>query len=343
MLGLLTRKESRSILKTASEDADALSLVHENTSAGLPDDESVITSKLDSTEFAFGFEVINTATYRKVFNKARSKLPPKKGFQAVIPPYRPTSSGAGASETANLPSINASAAIHSVVASQKNDFSSSRPNASSREIGFPSVLPKDLAEGAPDGFGGMGEEQHYAGLEELPKSTSKRREFRFRGYNIGTNIGTGRKSSVKLAWREDSAHPVAIKFISGASNTNHSQKILHAFVILRGISHPNIIRLHDLFEFPNKIMVVLGYSLAEYVTVPTRLSDHVYQKFSAQITSAVGYLHRNGVEHLGQSCSEVLLDSNQNAILTGFSNAKTFDTNNSKFGKARAICQRMWI
>ena len=45
----------------------------------------------------------------------------------------------------------------------------------------------------------------------------------------------------------------------------------------------------------------------------------------AQIISGVGYLHRNGIVHLGLSCSKVLLDRNQNVLLTGFSNMNKFD------------------
>ena len=332
MLGLLTRNESKSILKTASDDADTLSLAHDNNSSvGLPDSESLTSSKLDDREFDFDFEIINTAAYRKAFNKARSKLESKKGSQAVIPPHPPTSSGAGASELANLPSINAPAATHAVVASQNNNLFSSRPNASSRDIGSHPVLPKDSSEGAHDGSGAMQEEQHEAGLEGQLLLTSKMSEFPFGEYTVGTTIGPGRKGELKLAWKKGRHHGVAIKFIRReptASDTNHPQKILHEFVILRGLLHPNIIRLYDIFETESHFPVVLEYipggSLAQYVT-GHGLHDRVSQRLFAQIVSAVGYLHRKGIVHLGLSCSKVLLDSYQNAILTGFSNMKTFD------------------
>ena len=332
MLGLLTKKESKSILKTASDDAGTLSLVHENNaSVGLPDGESVITSKLDDTEFDFDFEIINTAAYRKAFNKARSKLRPKKGSQANNPPHPPTSSGAGVPETATLPSINAPSAIHSVVASQKDQFYSSRPDASSQDIGSHSVLPKDSAEGAYDGSDAMQEEQHEAGLEDQLPSTPEKSEFPFGEYTVGTTIGTGRKGEVKLAWKKDRSHRVAIKFIRReptASDIIYPLMILHEFVIFRGLLHPHIIRLYDIFETESHFPVVLEYipggSLKEYVATH-RLSDQVSQRLFAQIVSAVGYLHRKGIVHLGLSCSKVLLDSYQNAILTGFSNMKTFD------------------
>ena len=55
-----------SILKTASDDADTLSLAHENNNiVGLPDGESATTSKLGGTEFDFDLEIINTATYQR--------------------------------------------------------------------------------------------------------------------------------------------------------------------------------------------------------------------------------------------------------------------------------------
>ena len=348
MLGLLTRNESKSILKTASDDADTLSLAHDNNSSvGLPDSESLTTSKLDDREYDFDFEIINTAAYRKAFNKARSKLRPKEGSQAKNPPHSPTSSGTGVPETAKLPSTNAPSAIHSVVASQKNQFYSSRPNALSQDIGSHSVLPEDSAEGAHDGSGAMQEEQYEAGLEHQRPSTPKKSEFPFGEYTVGTTIGTGRKGEIKLAWKKDRSHRVAIKFIRReptASDTNHPQKILHEFVILRGLLHPNIIRLYDIFETESHFPVVLEYisggSLAQYVT-GRGLSDEISQRLFAQIVSAVGYLHRKGIVHLGLSCSKVLLNPNQHAILTGFSNMKTFDPEdtaiNSMFAKAEDL------
>ena len=332
MLGLLTKKESKSILKTASDDADTLSLVHENNASdGLPDGESVITSKLDDTEFDFDFEIINTAAYRKAFNKARSRLPLEKQSQAVIPPHPPTSWGTGASETANLTSANNPAAIHSVVAGQENEFSS-RPNALSQDIGSRSWLPKNSSEGACDGSGRMCEEQHDAGLDDQRPSTPRGSESSFGEYIVGQTIGIGRRGKVKLAWNKDGGHQVALKIIkcdSNAFDTNH-KRIRSEFVLLRRLSHPNIIRLHEVLESRSSLAVFQDYipggSLAEYVAVHRHLSDMTPQRFFAQIISAVGYLHRKAVVHLGLSCSKVLLDSDENVILTGFFNARTFDS-----------------
>ena len=183
MLGLLTKKESKSILKTASDDADTLSLVHENSASdGLPDGESVVTSKLDDTEFDFDFEIINTAAYRKAFNKARSRLPSEKDPQAVIPPHPPTSSGAGASEAANLPSLDSPAAIYAVVTNHEERLSSSGPSDSSQDIGSLFELSKEYSEGACDGWGGMGEEEYDADLEKwmINQRVERRSNYKYR-------------------------------------------------------------------------------------------------------------------------------------------------------------------
>ena len=322
MFGLLSRKESKSILKTASDDADTLSLAHEsNISIGLPDGESVATSKLDDRQFDFDFEIINTATYRKVFNMARSKIPPKNGSRAYSPPQASTSGSANAPETVELPSINAHAAIHPVVASKESEPFSSRPNASSRDIRSHSILPKDSVEAAGE---------HDADSENQPESTSKKSEFRIGEYDVGTTIESRGGCEVKRAWSKDHRQQFAIKFIRrepGASDTNHSQEDWHVLMILKGLSHPNIIRLHDIFETESHFAVVLKYmpdvSLAKYVVVQT-LSEHVSRKLFAQIISAVGYLHRKGIVNPRLLCSQVHLDSNRNVLLTGFSTVTIF-------------------
>ena len=311
-------------MKTASDDADTLSLVHENiASDGLPDGESVITSKLDDTEFDFDFEIINTAAYRRVFNKVRSELPSKKGSQAVIPPHTPASSGAGASEISNLPSTNAPAANHAVVASQKNNFSSA----------YHPRLPEDSAEGAHDGSDGMREEQDDAGLEDHLSPNPKRSEYPLGEYTVGRTIGIGRRGKVKHAWKRDRSYDVAIKFIKrepAASDTNPTQKSLHELMKLKGLSHPNIIRVSDVLEAEKQFAVVREYipggdSLTEYIAEPTRLSDRDTQKLFTQIISAVGYLHREGIVHLGLSCSKIFLDFFSVPTLIGFLNMRTFD------------------
>ena len=339
-------------MKTASDDADTLSLAHEsNTSIDLPDGESITTSTLDGRKFDFDFEIINTAAYRKFFNKVRSKLRPEKGSALYSSSHAPASSGASASKNVGLPSINAHAVIHPVVASQESEPVSSRPNASSRGIRSHSVHPKDFAEAAGDDTSGMPEEEKDAGsennadpeddtglendtdTEDQPQSTSKESELWLGWYKVGTTIGTGRKGKVMLAWKEGHSHQFAIKLIRrepDALGTGLPRNTLRGFRVLRSLSHPNIIRLHDMFATDSYSAFVLEYitggSLAQYLAEHTCLSEHLSQRFFAQIISAVAYLHRNCMVHSALSCSKVLLDSNGTAVLTGFSNLKTFDT-----------------
>ena len=379
-------------MKTASDDADTLSLAHEsNTSIDLPDGESITTSTLDGRKFDFDFEIINTAAYRKVFRKARSKLRLEKGSAVYTPPHAPASSGASVSETVGLPSLNAHAVVHPVVASQESEPVSSRPNASSRGIRSHSVHPKDFAEATGDDTRGMPEEENDTdsendadpaididlendadqeddtglendadpaididlendadqeddtGLEndadpengtdteDQPQSTSKESELRLGGYSVGTTIGIGRKGKVMLAWKKDHSHHFAVKFIRhepDAFGTGLPRNTLRGFMELKRLSHPNIIRLHDMFATDSYSAVVLEYipggSLAEYIAEHTRLNTYISQRFFAQIISAVGYLHRNGIVNPTLSCSKVLLDYNLKATLTGFSNVKPF-------------------
>ena len=365
MLGLLSKKESKSILKTASADADTLSLAHEKTASfGLSDGESVTTSMLDDKEFEFDSEIINTAAYRKVFNKARSKLPPKKGSQVIAPTRPRAASGVGASETVRLPIIKTFQATHPVKASQKNEYLSPCLIASPQDIVLHSVLPQTSTEGAGDGTSGMREEQFGVVQEEEPESTSKKREYRTPESSIGTTIGTGWRDKVKLARTTDHCHQSApagqlltpqgddpqsssnnnsqhapissdIEFIRRKPDvlgTKFPRNGLRRFTVLRALLHPNIVRFHDTFQnfsYPAAILnyaSIPGENLAQYVAAHPRRTENFSQKFFAQIISAVGYLHRNGVVNPTLSCSEVFLDSNQNAVLTGFRNVKSFDT-----------------
>ena len=318
-------------MKTASDDASILTLAcKDDTEAGSPDGESIATSEMDSTEFDFDLEVINTAAYRKVFNMARSKLRSGKGSQVNSPPHLPTLVAADTPQTANLYPIDIPSAMPSVVASQRNNFSHSRPNTTSQDSRPRFVPPEDSVEGVLSGSGGLQVEQHDAKLHDQPKPSPERKKTRFGDYILGQTIGKGGIGKVKIAWRKDSTLPVAIKLMRREpADPSHLLKLYYKISILHDLSHPNIARIIEVVETERRIAVVLEYAsggnLAEYVTALKYLKAAPARRIFAQIISGVGYLHQKGILHLALSSHKVVLDRNRNVILVGFSHANTFN------------------
>uniref|UniRef100_L2G1Y6 non-specific serine/threonine protein kinase n=1 Tax=Colletotrichum fructicola (strain Nara gc5) TaxID=1213859 RepID=L2G1Y6_COLFN len=155
---------------------------------------------------------------------------------------------------------------------------------------------------------------------------------RFGDYILGNTIGEGEFGKVKLGWKQDGGVQVAIKLIkrdSVGNNPSRLAKIYREIAILRGISHPNIVRLHEMVETERHIGIILEYAsggeLFDYILNHRYLKDNAARRLFAQLVSGVGYLHKKGIVHRDLKLENLLLDRNRNIIITDFGFANTFD------------------
>ena len=125
---------------------------------------------------------------------------------------------------------------------------------------------------------------------------------------------------------------VAIKLIRKdtiGNNPTRLAKIHREVQILKGLSHPNIVRLHEMSETERHIGIVLEYAsggeLFEYILNHRYLKDQPARRLFAQLVSGVGYLHKKGIVHRDLKLENLLLDRNKNIIITDFGFANTFD------------------
>lgn len=125
---------------------------------------------------------------------------------------------------------------------------------------------------------------------------------------------------------------VAIKLIrrdSVGTNPTRLAKIYREIAILREISHPNIVRLHEMVETEKHIGIILEYAsggeLFDYILNHRYLKDPAARKLFAQLVSGVGYLHKKGIVHRDLKLENLLLDRNRNIIITDFGFANTFN------------------
>ncbi|KAK7430130.1 hypothetical protein QQZ08_003315 [Neonectria magnoliae] len=157
---------------------------------------------------------------------------------------------------------------------------------------------------------------------------------KFGDFILGNTIGEGEFGKVKLGWKQDSSVQVAIKLIkrdSVGTNPSRFAKIYREVAILRGVSHPNIVRLIDKVETDRHIGIILEYAsggeLFDYILNHRYLKDHSARRLFAQLISGVGYLHKKGIVHRDLKLENLLLDRNRNIIITDFGFANTFDPN----------------
>ena len=163
-------------------------------------------------------------------------------------------------------------------------------------------------------------------------NTGRRKETRFGEYILGQTLGEGEFGKVKLGWKKNGEDQVASKLIRRESlgqNPSRLPKIYREVSILRGLEHPNIVKLHEMIETPPYIGIILEYAsggeLFDYILKNRHLKDHTARKLFAQLVSGVGYLHKKGIVHRDLKLENLLLDRNCNIVITDFGFANTFD------------------
>jgi protein-serine/threonine kinase len=185
------------------------------------------------------------------------------------------------------------------------------------------------SEGVDDGGRGGGRSR-----QDHSKSESSTKRSKFGNYILGQTLGEGEFGKVKMGWKRDSSVEVAIKLIRRETlggNSNRLQKIYREIHILRGLDHPNIVRLHEMVETERHIGIILEYAsggeLFDYILNHRYLKDGPARKLFSQLISGVGYLHRKGIVHRDLKLENLLLDRNKNIIITDFGFANTFNPN----------------
>ncbi|KAL8774050.1 MAG: hypothetical protein Q9209_001158 [Squamulea sp. 1 TL-2023] len=163
-------------------------------------------------------------------------------------------------------------------------------------------------------------------------ASSVKKETNFGGYILGKTLGEGEFGKVKLGWKKDGSVQVAVKLIRREAlggNPSRLPKIYREINILRELSHPNIVRLHEMTETDKYIGIVLEYAsggeLFDYILLHRYLKDNAARKLFAQLISGVGYLHKKGIVHRDLKLENLLLDRNKNIIITDFGFANTFN------------------
>ncbi|CAM6127990.1 unnamed protein product [Calypogeia fissa] len=140
-------------------------------------------------------------------------------------------------------------------------------------------------------------------------------------YIVTTQIGAGSFAVVWKARHKLSGHEVAIKEIATEKlNPKLQESLLSEIAILKRTTHPNIIRLHDIVEAPNRIFLVLEYctggDLAAYIQRHGRVTEAVARHFMRQLGAGLQVLRANNLIHRDLKPQNLLLSTNdRHAVL----------------------------
>ena len=95
------------------------------------------------------------------------------------------------------------------------------------------------------------------------------------------------------------------------------------------LHHPNIVQVFDVFEENGTAYYVMEYarggSLADKVAREGALTEANAMRYIRQVASALIYLHQRSMSHLDVKPANIMLDSDDHALLIDFGLAKQYD------------------
>ncbi|OZJ05789.1 hypothetical protein BZG36_01277 [Bifiguratus adelaidae] len=150
-------------------------------------------------------------------------------------------------------------------------------------------------------------------------------------------LGKGNFGKVYLAEHRHTKEKVAIKAVDKRNFKNEDQKI-HAFnekgiseTFSMGLSHPNIVAVHEVFQDRDFIWIVMEYleggELFDRIKEEGRLSERDAKKWFREIVKAVDYIHRHHIVHRDLKPENILLDLDGNVRLCDFGFGKFCNRN----------------
>ena len=150
-------------------------------------------------------------------------------------------------------------------------------------------------------------------------------------------VSLGRKVAIKEFFmkeycnRDSSTSRVSVpSFGSRELVERFRQKFLREARMIASFNHPNIVKIHDVFEENDTAYYVMEYlpggSLFDKVRNSGALPEDLCLNYILQVSSALDYLHHRNILHFDVKPSNILFDEDSRAVLVDFGISKHYDT-----------------
>jgi len=121
-------------------------------------------------------------------------------------------------------------------------------------------------------------------------------------YKIKEKLGRGAFATVRRAVQKSDGRQYALKCVRKKGMDDYNKKALESEVnIMMKLRHPNIITLHELFDTPNHLHMIIdllsGGELFDRIVEEGTFSEKKAAGIIKQIAQALKYLHNNDIVH----------------------------------------------
>jgi len=156
-------------------------------------------------------------------------------------------------------------------------------------------------------------------------------------YRIGATLGQGAFGTVKLATKaHDPSTEYAVKFIdkSQMDDLDDVERIYRESAILTSLKHPNIIRLYEVLDTTEWVLIIMEYAdggeLKDFIASKANniLEEHLACDILNATLNGLEYCHRRKVIHRDLKSENILIDTQGSIKIADFGLSNTI-----QFGK----------
>lgn len=151
-------------------------------------------------------------------------------------------------------------------------------------------------------------------------------------YKFGKELGTGNFAVVKLGTCRNGGKKFAIKIIDKALCAGKEDMIDMELAVLRQAQHNHIVGMHEYFDTPEKLYLVLDYveggELFDRIVDEGNFTEKDASRITRQMCEAIQYLHDRNIVHRDLKPENLLFRDRDNTdciLVTDFGLAKLID------------------